>query len=255
MKIITQHPVKSGITAAIMAVVLVGAMIAFPYEARAAIAVDATSSTQGTSDPQTLSHTTSGTDVVLTVCVARSTNSAPSGVTFNGDALTKQVEHGTGLGNLNVSLWSIVGPDIGTYDISVSGGATKAIGAISFTGANAIGGTAGAFATGTNTLSATPTVTGSAGIVVDCAYWQKSPQTIGSGQTEYASESNWYNDGGDLADMKGSYESHSGSNVTMSWTSGVSQTKRIVAMEVIEGEQAAPATGNPGAAAAAGFTF
>lgn len=231
--------IAHGFTAGVVAFALLIGVSAFPAPAHAAIAVDATSSTQGTADPLTWSHTVSGEDRILVVAVSRGTNSAPSAVTYNGDALTLYVQRGTGLGHKNVSLWYLLSPDTGTNTISVSGGGDKAASAISFTGVGDVGATNTAQTSGGAARSLTVNTTGDDGYVVDAIIFQKVATAAGANQTEFGAQSNFHNDGGDLADHRSSYESYTSSgNPAMQWDSGTSQTTFHAAMEIIEGTQA-----------------
>lgn len=175
-----------------------------------------------------------GSDRVMIVIIGRNVNSSPGSVTYAGDSLTKQVENGTGLGNFNISLWTLVAPATGTNDIVVDT-SSQVLGVIVLTGASGFGAKSGTFASGTSISLVLNTTSSGNGYVIDaCGTQEPSSSSVGAGQTQFASE-NFA--GSELGYLQGSYESFTGgSNPTMSW-SGASKTRRLIAIEVIEGAQ------------------
>jgi hypothetical protein len=103
-----------------------------------ALAVDSTSTSgvKNGTDPWTWSHTCASGSVLF---VSVNANGAPpTGVTYNGDALTKAVERDSGT-VLNSSIWYILSPDTGSaYNIVVdfATGMYGEASGISFTGAD-----------------------------------------------------------------------------------------------------------------------
>ena len=102
-----------------------------------AIAFDAkyNSVTPGTATSLTYSHTCTGSDLILVVGVLNvppsGSASAPTGVTYNGDAMTKITDKSSGSGRQKNSLWYLINPDTGTHDVVVTLGGNNYIGAIS----------------------------------------------------------------------------------------------------------------------------
>ena len=82
----------------------------------------------------TLSHTCTGANF-LVVCVAEASGNGPSGVTYNGTAMTKSAQYASFKHN---SIWTLADPSSGTNNVVVSiiNGQGGIIGAISFTGTN-----------------------------------------------------------------------------------------------------------------------
>lgn len=117
-----------------------------------AIAVDTTSTLDEsyTGTTSTLSHTCTGSDLVLLVGTNNdSVAGAVTGITYNGVALTKQAENTiTGGGGQTNGLWYLDNPATGTNDIVVTftntGGFTS-IRAISYTGSGGVDTTAGTY--------------------------------------------------------------------------------------------------------------
>lgn len=194
------------------------------------IRVDATSSGEGTSGTTvTISHTigTEGNEVLV---VSTGGEGAATGVTWNGTAMTK-VAFGDRSGN-QAAIWFLGTPDTGTHDIVITkpNGSGFSGGGISFFDASStVGGSNSANGSGT-TPTTIVTVSGSIGIAVD-AVWSGGPTpTEGSGQTKFYSV---VDVGAGTRDAAGSYEAHTGSNVTMSWSMS-SDSWAIAALEVVE---------------------
>lgn len=98
------------------------------------IAFDAKSSGNSVT-PQTsltVAHTCTGSNLVLFVGVGADSTAGPTGVTYNGVALTKVDEHL----NFALSSWYLVAPTTGTHDIVITFAASHYIagGGISLTG-------------------------------------------------------------------------------------------------------------------------
>lgn len=167
------------------------------------------------------SHTCSGSDRLLLVCIAYQRASGyVSGVTYNGVAMT-MVARADGVGGIDptAEIWKLSNPATGTNTVAVSSG-TSAVslgGSVSFTGANQNDATNTSYATNTGSdNSPTVNITSSGGeIVVDCVQGALSNGSAepspGGGQTVFAS--------GTLV-VQGhasSYEAGA-STTTMSWT-------------------------------------
>lgn len=205
---------------------LIFAVMAMPVNAT--LRIDSTGSTESTSGTTvTLAHTigTEGNEV-LVVCTQGALSA--TGVTWNGDAMSKVQEADSG-SNFS-TIWFLGTPDTGTHNVVVTktNGVQYGVGAISFFDAGeTVGGSGTTAGTGT-TPSITVTVSGDAGIAVDCIWTGDPVPTVGSGQTKFFGIIA-------LGDRKtgGSYETHSGSNVTMSWTMS-SDAYALTALEVIE---------------------
>lgn len=86
----------------------------------------------------TFSHTCTGSNLVLVVGVGTSVagGAIPSGVTYNGVALTFIDNSANGNPNTNTSLWYLVAPATGTHDVVVTTAVNAAMsaGATSLTG-------------------------------------------------------------------------------------------------------------------------
>ncbi len=185
-----------------------------------ALAIEATSNSNGSSSPLTWSHTCAGSERLLVVGVAMNPGSSGSvsGVTYNGAALTPA---GLAIGDASddeVSFWNLIAPATGTNNIivTVSGSVSGMVaGAVSFTGAHQtvpLGGLV------TNSASSDPfaSVTASSeagGIVVDMVSWTLGETaSAGSGQTSHVNAS-----GGGSVLGAGSTKAGAAS-VLMSWS-------------------------------------
>ncbi len=181
----------------------------------ASLEIDATSSgTSVDATSITWSHTVSGSDRVIFVGVANQT-AQPTGVTFNGDALTS-VFTAAQADTYYVSGWVLIAPDTGAHDIVVSyAGTTSGINGygISFTGAHqttAVGTPATSNGWGSTSTIDVTAETGD--IVVDIMNCGSSTEpSIGANQTQIhtANPGTTY--------QKGSREAGA-STTTMSWT-------------------------------------
>lgn len=101
-----------------------------------AIAFDAASSanTVVSASSLTFSHTCTGSDLVLTVGVSADSGVSPTGVTYNGSAMTKQVTEP----GIDTTIWTLVSPATGANNIVVTFAASHFFiaGGISLTGCN-----------------------------------------------------------------------------------------------------------------------
>lgn len=98
-----------------------------PSISYAAITHDADSSGSVTGTSLTVSHTVTGSDPLLQVCIVTGVNTdSVTGVTYNGDALTQFGVHETTGGSPAESAYGyyILNPDTGTHDIVVSAGSS-----------------------------------------------------------------------------------------------------------------------------------
>lgn len=195
-----------------------------------AIAVDSTSSGVGsTGTTVTVSHTCTGTDLVLIVGVTGNDGSTPTAATYNGVAMTKSIDlQGT---NADVVVFSLVGPDTGTHDIVVTktNGTEIQVGAVSFAGAGGVDaeGTSGTNENGTS-ASVTTNTNKTVGYVVSALFWEQ-----GSGVVTYTGA------GTQFATVNGAVTSNTGrftyqsfaagANITESWTKSGGNTAWIAA--------------------------
>ncbi|KKL90130.1 hypothetical protein LCGC14_1907760 [marine sediment metagenome] len=98
------------------------------------VTYDAVSTGGATSTSLTISHTCTGANRYLTVGVSTTGAAAPTGVTYDGSAMTKLVEDTTTAGAI-CSIWGIKNPSTGANNIIISMGGSVDIrgGGISFT--------------------------------------------------------------------------------------------------------------------------
>jgi hypothetical protein len=156
-----------------------------------AIAFDAVTTEKGSSDSFTFSHTVTGADPCLVVCVSDSlaTLNDVSGITYNGAALTKAIEV-KGPGNAPVSqIWYIAAPSTGANDVVVtrSTATDTIIAALSFTGVHQTAPLGTAVSLGGNSISPSKTITTGAddSWCVDCIGFESTvTATVGAGQTQ-----------------------------------------------------------------------
>jgi hypothetical protein len=90
-----------------------------------AIALDDSSiATPAAASSLTWSHTVSGADRVLSVQVTArdgaGTNNEATGVTYNGDAMTRVREDTSNFNTYRSSIWRLIAPDTGTHDVVVT---------------------------------------------------------------------------------------------------------------------------------------
>ena len=114
-------------------------MLVVPNSCFGAIAQDSSSlkdwASVGTT--HTWAHTTSWSNLVLVVESFTTAGDPPDTVTFNGSSLTMQAQQDSYTGDSNnVSQWTIINPDVGTYNIVVTfaGSNTTSHSAVSYTG-------------------------------------------------------------------------------------------------------------------------
>ena len=189
------------------------------------VTFDATSTTTGnTASSTTHSHTCSTADnrlIVVSVSArdAGGSPAAPSGVTYDGDALTKSGDVSSG--NVNASIWYRVAPSTGSNNVVVTFGDSRHEGigvtATSFTGVyqSAPAGSA-TTATGDSTAPTVNIASFAGDIVVDAlAVNVAGALTPGTDQTERSDAA--LPNGGRYG---ASTESATTTSTTMSWTSG-----------------------------------
>ena len=97
-----------------------------------------------------------------------------------------------------------------------------------FDARSTVGGSNSATGSGT-TPTTTVTVAGANGIVIDSVWTGNPAPSVGAGQTQFWNEA----DLGGSRDSAGSYEAHTGSDVTMSWSMS-SDSWAIASLEVVE---------------------
>lgn len=102
----------------------------------AGIAFDAVSTSAGTANPYTFSHTSTGSNLVGLVSIQAIAGDVVSAVTWGGNAMTLVDKQDRGDGRYD-SLWIITGPSTGPQTISItnSGGNQIKARAITYTGA------------------------------------------------------------------------------------------------------------------------
>ena len=203
-----------------------------------AIAVDATSEVFSTSaDPTTtLSHTVAGSDRVLIV-VVHTNGGTVSGVDYNGVPMTLAISQQNDVNAIWDYIYYLSDPDTGTHNIEVThtNGCDRAIGGISFTGANPsdpIGGTNSAddSSAGQTSFNTTVTTDGQDGFIVDVMR-SNNPLTVDGSQTRFMTQDSFNGN----RSAGASYESFSGgANPSMDWTMTSTNLNTIAAVEVKE---------------------
>lgn len=196
-----------------------------------AIAIGDTSSAQGTNvSSRTFAHDVAGSDTLLVVAVvseqtnASAGNLPVTGITYNGDALTKiDADEEVGASDTDRSeLWYRLNPDPGTANVIVSltGQASGLICmAATFTGVKQQAPDASAKANNTGTscsASTTPLAADSLVIAVGCNGSAANSFTLDSGN-EILNLSE-----GGIIDGGFAYKSAGASSTTISWTLGAS---------------------------------
>lgn len=197
-----------------------------------AIAVDTNTvaEEEGGATSLTFSHTCTGSNLVLIVATVSSGLVDPTGVTYNGVAMTKAVGLGAAL---DTSLWYLSNPATGSgYNVVVTYAASTKFGvcATSFTGCNTdspLG------VTGTNTgttANATCTVTSQKNnsVIIDATFVNGGPITTqGASQTRVMNSHN----SGDNFEEQSSYKSQAtAGSVTMeyTWTGNTQWTMAVM---------------------------
>ena len=190
-----------------------------------ALAIDATSSgVVGSGTSITVSHTCTGSNRLLFVCVAlvRAADTDVITATYNSVSMTQVADHDHSLAAvLSNRIFRLIAPATGANDIVVStDGTAMAVHAagISFTDGHQT--TPEGTASGADGVAspATVSVTSATGeIVIDSVEWNgNSALTVGAGQTAFQNES----DGASGTPRQGGASSEAGAaSVTMSWTS------------------------------------
>lgn len=166
---------------------------------------------------KTFSHTCTGSNLVLVVATVSSGSADPTGVTYNGVAMTKAVGLGAAL---NTSLWYLANPATGAHNVVVTYAASTKFGvcSTSFTGCNTdsplgITGTA----TGTSgTASCTVTSQKNNSVMVDSTFVNGVPTiTQGASQTLVM---NAQNAGDNFTELSSYKATTTAGSVTMSYT-------------------------------------
>ena len=181
--------------------------------------VNSVTSVSGDDDTHTVSHTTAGTDRLLTVCVVNDdTAVAVTDVTFDGSSLSKLTDVQHSGGKPRVEVWYSLNPPVKTANVVVTlaSGKKTTIGVISLTGVDQSTPIDGTTTNTGSTSPATVSVTSASGdLVIDCMGTIPDPTEapkVGSNQTEQ-----WTLEEGGSIRGGGSTEP-GGSSVTMSWT-------------------------------------
>ena len=181
--------------------------------------MNSVTSVSGDDDTHTVSHTTAGTDRLLTVCVVNDdTAVAVTDVTFDGSSLSKLTDVQHSGGKPRVEVWYSLNPPVKTANVVVTlaSGKKTTIGVISLTGVDQSTPIDGTTTNTGSTSPATVSVTSASGdLVIDCMGTIPDPTEapkVGSNQTEQ-----WTLEEGGSIRGGGSTEP-GGSSVTMSWT-------------------------------------
>ena len=189
-----------------------------------AIAFDATSSAKTVSSTTTLtySHTCAGSNRMLVVGVQTDQISAdPTGVTYNGVAMTKAIGGSNAGGTRRSSLWYLADPATGANNVVVTLGTASwtTSGAVSLTGTMpTIGVTGTNYATTGTPITVSVTTESANSWLVDSIYQNNGALSlsVGAGQTQRYNEAS-----ADGFDGYGSTEPTTGAgSYTMSWTQG-----------------------------------
>ena len=148
-----------------------------------ALAIDnSNSQAESSVSTSTLSFTCTGSNLVLVVPVIA--DRAISGVTYNTVAMSRQ-QLGTGAGNYNLAIYTLVAPATGAHDIvvTIASSGSVAFGAISLTGASGIGAST-KNTQNTSPITTTITLTGTNSYTIE-GQGGKTANTQGSSQTEW----------------------------------------------------------------------
>jgi len=203
------------------------------------VAVDAVTSGTSSGSP-TVSHTCSGSDRVLYVLIAERYDTALTGVTYNGVALTSI--HQANNGNLSTTnVWRLIAPASGANNVVISQSASHdlAYTILSVTGADQST-PEGTLVSGTaNSTSPSKTAVAVADdLIVDLlSWWRGASQnaTVGAGQTSRSNQT--------LGSLGGAVSTEpGGASIVMSWTMSASAYWNHVAIPV---KQVAAGGGGP----------
>lgn len=170
----------------------------------------------------TWSHTVPAGATVLIVRVGSYQN-APTGVTWDGNAMTSAGAAVTSGGNDVAAIFYLVSPTPATGNVIVSfgGGTGCSAWASQYSGASGVGG----YTTGSTTSISVSSVVGA--LVVDIiAQYAGSPPTPGAGQTQDFVQTNFPT----FEDAHGSHESGA-TSVTMDW-SGTAGTYALAGLSI-----------------------
>lgn len=149
-----------------------------------AIAYDAQASTTGSTSPITFSHTTSGSDRGLVVTTGGLRN--PTAITYNSVSMTEAISV-TPFDTSRVECWTLLNPASGSNTVSctlASDGSTG-LGAVSFSGVDSFGNTAGSGTTSDTTRTNTIYTKKANSFIVE-SQWKDNASSItqNSSQTE-----------------------------------------------------------------------
>lgn len=194
-----------------------------------AVAIDTVTAGTSTGSP-TVAHTCTGSDLALYVLVAERFNTALTGVTYNGVALTEiyQLDHG----NIETTnAWRLVNPATGAHDVVISQSASHDLcyTIVSLAGVDQttpegtiVGGT------GTTGNPTNDVTLASGDLALDLVAWfiaAAEAQTVGAGQTQRSNQTS--------GTVGGAVSTEAGTGtVTMSWTASGSNWWNHVAIPV-----------------------
>lgn len=138
--------------------------------------------------PLEWSHTCTGSNGILFVLVTNG-STVPTGVTYNGVALTKDVERLNWIGGDDISIWRLNGPASGANTVSVSWSGNQTVSGYSqsYTGAAQTG---QPDATGSNSSASTTSLTVNTTTVADNCWivsafrCENPPMTAGTNTTQ-----------------------------------------------------------------------
>lgn len=205
-----------------------------------AVAVDAVTFSTSSGSP-TKAHTCTGSNLALYVLIAERFNTAVTGVTYAGVALTRIQQLNDG--NVETTnIYRLVAPATGTNNVVISQSASHDLcyTIVSLTGVDQST-PEGTIVSGVGNSTA-PTHTASAAtddLVIDLVAWYKSgtqTATVGSGQTERSNQS--------LGTIGGAVSTEPGAaSVVMDWTLSGATNWNHAAVPVKAAAAAPPATG------------
>lgn len=165
----------------------------------------------------TFSHTCTGSNLVLIVATVSSGSADPTGVTYNGVAMTKAVGLGAAL---DTSLWYLSNPATSAHNVVVTYAASTKFGvcATSFTGCNTDSplGVTGTNTGTSGTASCTVTSQKNNSMMVDATFVNGVPSiTVGASQTAVM---NAQNAGDNFTELSSYKAQATAGSVTMSYT-------------------------------------
>lgn len=195
------------------------------------------------------SHTVaSGADrlLVVRIGVRAASANAPTGVTFNGDALTQKQALSDTANAEQVSWWFMVAPDVATANvvITLAGGGKIVAAASDYTGVDQTTPTGTAVTASGSSGTLAPTVDASSAsgeLVLDVGGNPNSAAiaTVGAGQTERL---NLTNSGSDPRSNTFASDEAGASTVTMSWDLSLTRNWALIAVPILPAASSANAT-------------